>query len=73
MPRDHAPPVTLLRVRDVTERLGLGRATVFKLINAGELEPLHLGTRTLRIPSDSVDAYIERARKAEKKRATETA
>jgi excisionase family DNA binding protein len=55
--------VTLLQVKETQIRLGRGRAAIFQLIKDGELEAIHFGPRSVRIPSDSVDAYIERCRR----------
>ena len=65
-----SPPVILLSVDQVMDRIGRGRTTVFALIRTGELEAVRFGRRTTRIPSDSVDSYIARARR-EARRATQ--
>ena len=55
----------LLRPAEVGERLGLSRATVYRLIAEGEFPTVHVGERkATRIEESSVDAYIERNRHA---------
>lgn len=56
-------PALLTIVGGVTERLSCGRSTVYKLIEAGELETVTIGRRRL-VVAESVDAYIERLRAA---------
>lgn len=58
-----SPPVVLLKVPEVGQRIGRGRTKVFELIKAGQLEAVYFGSRSLRVPSDSVDLYIERVRR----------
>lgn len=50
-------------VPGTTERLSCGRSTVYKLIEAGELETVNIGRRRL-VVAESVDAYIARLRDA---------
>lgn len=58
--------VRLLKVSDVATRLGLGQTSVEALLGK-ELEIVHQG-RAVRVPSDSLDAYIARLRGAERQR-----
>ena len=51
----------LLTIPQAAQRLGVGRTTVYELTNAGELEVVHIG-RCARIPTASVDAFVERLR-----------
>lgn len=62
---------TLLKIPEAAVRLGVSRATVYRLIAAGELTTVTVKTeRTLvragitRIPSAAIDAYIERMGRA---------
>lgn len=48
-------------VGGVTERLSCGRSTVYKLIEAGELETVSIGRRRL-VVAESVDQYVARLR-----------
>ena len=64
---------SLLRIPEAAARLGVSRATVYRLIDSGELERVTVRTeRTVktagrtRIPSAAIDAYIERLAKAAK-------
>lgn len=53
----------LLRPAEVGQRLGLSRATVYRLIAEGEFPTVHVGQRkATRIEEPAVDAYIERHR-----------
>lgn len=47
------------RIDEVAEMLGLGRTTIFKLLEQGELRRVKVGARTLILASD-VDALIQR-------------
>lgn len=40
-------------------RLGIGRNTLYELIHAGEIRPIHAGRRTL-IPESELRAFVER-------------
>lgn len=51
-------PRVLLKLGDVAERLAVTERTVYRLINAGHLDSVHIG-RAVRVPEDSVDDYIE--------------
>lgn len=56
----------LLRLNDVTRRLGLGRSSVYELVRRGELcPPVKLGVRASAWPQSAIDAFI-----AEKVRAS---
>lgn len=48
-------------VPDTTNRLGVGRTTVYRLIEEGQLETVQVGRRRL-VLSESIDAFIERLR-----------
>jgi excisionase family DNA binding protein len=54
-------PRLLLTVRETAHALGVGRSTAYELINAGELEVVHIG-RACRVPVAVVEAYVERLR-----------
>jgi len=49
----------LLKVEEVAAQLGLGRSMVWRLLRDGELRAVHVG-RAVRIPADSVRAYVQR-------------
>jgi excisionase family DNA binding protein len=56
----------LLRPAEVGQRLGLSKATVYRLIAARELTTVHVGNRrATRIEESEVDAYIARNRRAQ--------
>ena len=52
----------LLRIPQVQFVLSVGRSTVYDLINAGELETVHMG-RAVRVTMDSVKAWFNRQSK----------
>jgi excisionase family DNA binding protein len=54
-------PRLLLTVREAAHALGVGRSTAYELVNAGELEVVHIG-RACRVPVAVVEAYVERLR-----------
>lgn len=56
-------PRLLLTVREAAHALGVGRSTAYELINAGELEVVHIG-RACRVPVVVVEAYVERLRRS---------
>ena len=49
----------LRRIPQVQFVLSVGRSTVYDLINAGELETVHMG-RAVRVTMDSVKAWFNR-------------
>lgn len=62
---------TLLKIPEAAVRLGVSRATVYRLIEAGELSTVTIKTErskvragVTRIPSGAIDAYISRHDKA---------
>jgi excisionase family DNA binding protein len=52
---------TLMRISDVQSVLATSRSTVYRLLEAGELERVYLGSVT-RIVDESVQSYIQRLR-----------
>ncbi|MAO92891.1 MAG: hypothetical protein CMM78_04225 [Rhodospirillaceae bacterium] len=52
---------SLVSVRDAAHRLGIGRTRFYELLNCGEIESVHLGSRRL-ILCSSIDQFIERLR-----------
>lgn len=62
---------TLLKIPEAAVRLGVSRATVYRLIEAGELSTVTIKTErskvragVTRIPSGTIDTYISRHDKA---------
>jgi excisionase family DNA binding protein len=47
----------LLTALQAAEMLSVGRTAVYELIASGDLETVHIG-RSMRIPADSVHAFI---------------
>ena len=49
----------LLRASEVAERLSIGRGTAYELMASGVLQSVRIG-RSIRVPSRTLDAFIER-------------
>jgi excisionase family DNA binding protein len=47
----------LLRPEEVRQVLGLGRATVYQMIAAGELPSVHVG-RAVRVPREGLERWV---------------
>lgn len=47
------------RIKEVASVLGIGRSTIYKLIEAGELSRVKIGANAL-IPAEDVDALLQR-------------
>ncbi len=58
-----APSTELLTVREVALRLNLSTQTVYVYIKRGLLSSVRLSARTLRIPVESVEAFLEKGYK----------
>ncbi len=57
-------PTDLVSMRDLQRRLRLSRPSIYRLIEKGEIEALHIG-RSLRITNASVEAFLARRLSAE--------
>ena len=51
--------MTLLTVREVAERLRLGKSTVYLLIKRGEMPAVHFGG-AVRVPQESLEVWLAR-------------
>jgi len=60
----------LLTVPEVMEALGIGRTFTYSLINRGDLESIKVG-RCRRIPTTSVERFVESLRNQEDNQACE--
>jgi excisionase family DNA binding protein len=54
----------LLRIPDAAGLLGIGRTTLYKLIDEGELAVVRIG-RAVRVPIVEVHAFVARRRRTE--------
>lgn len=54
-----------VRIPQAAQLLGIGRSTVYELINRGELKTIKIGRSTL-IPMADLRAFIEQRRAGEK-------
>lgn len=48
----------VLTVPEVAERLRVGRAAAYRLVESGELRSIRVG-RTIRIPQQALDEFLE--------------
>ncbi|RUR34096.1 AlpA family transcriptional regulator [Vreelandella andesensis] len=49
----------LIRIKDVMERTGLARSTIYKYINLGQFpQPIKLGTRAVAWVESEIDTWI---------------
>jgi excisionase family DNA binding protein len=64
LPVDRTPPKPLAyRIPDAAAASGLGRSSIYNAINAGELEVLKVGKRTL-IEADELKRWLASKRRA---------
>ena len=52
----------MYKVEDVQRRLGVGRATAYKLISSGEIPSYRVG-RVLRVKPEDVERFLARNRR----------
>ena len=57
---------TFLNVRTVARCLAISSKRVYQLIHEGELESMRVGTRCIRISSDSLDRYVKKSIRMER-------
>lgn len=55
----------LLTVSQAAARLGVSRATTYRLIQRGDLDAVHVG-KALRVPAKAVNDYVDRLVESEK-------
>ena len=60
-----APLEPLLNIGAVAELLGLSRASIYRLIEAGELQPIRVGARSPRVSPAEIRRFVERRRARE--------
>ena len=54
----------LYRINVAEAKLGVSRSTIYRLVKDGQLELVKIGKRSSGITADSINAMIERNRKA---------
>jgi excisionase family DNA binding protein len=57
----HAREVLLLTINDAARLLSIGRTAMYELVDAGEIEVVHIG-RCARVPVTTLEAFVERQR-----------
>ena len=60
-PDPKANPVVLVDIVTAARRLGIGRSSVYRLIETGQLDVVHVG-RSARIPVAAIDDLVDRLR-----------
>jgi excisionase family DNA binding protein len=53
------PEKILLSLREVAERLSLGKTKVYELVQRGQLSHIHIG-RAVRVPTSALEAFVQR-------------
>lgn len=56
-----AAEAALLTIPDAAVALGLGRSSIYRLIDTGQLEVVHVG-RSVRVPAGAIDDLVDRLR-----------
>ncbi|WP_025915588.1 AlpA family transcriptional regulator [Herminiimonas sp. CN] len=54
----------LYRINVAEAKLGVSRSTIYRLVKDGQLDLVKIGKRSSGITADSINAMIERSRKA---------
>jgi len=54
-----SPESLLLRISDAANVLGIGRTTLYKLIDDGDINVVHIG-RAVRVPVTELHAFVDR-------------
>ena len=49
----------LLRIDQVCARLNCSRSAGYRLVNEGKLRACQIGSRSLRVPEDALEEYIQ--------------
>lgn len=60
-PGNNGELLLLLTIEGAAKALGVGRSTIYELVQRRDLEVVHIG-RAARIPVDSVHDYVRRLR-----------
>ncbi len=58
-------PVKLYKVREVMRQLSISKTTVYRLVGAGKLRLVKIGTRSSYITTESVDAFLAEIKAAD--------
>jgi prophage regulatory protein len=52
--------MAIMRIREVMEMVGIGRATIYRLLSRGDFpKPLKLGERSIGWREDEIQSWIE--------------
>lgn len=55
----------IYRINAVTEKLGISRNTIYRLVKSGDLELVKVGARASGITTQSVNAFLAKGKNAE--------
>lgn len=63
-PKEAAYPVDplLVTIAEAARRTSLSRPSIYRLIERGELEAVKVGTKSVRIPTGALEAFVDRLR-----------
>ena len=56
----------LLTVVEAARRLGIGRSSMYRLLDAGQIRSIHVG-RSHRIPVDALTEFVDERREADQR------
>lgn len=60
---DRAQPL-IYRINVAMAQLGVSRTTIYRLVNAGDLDLVKVSVRASGITAESINAYLERQKQA---------
>jgi excisionase family DNA binding protein len=58
-------PPLICRINAVTEKLGISRSTIYRLVKSGDLELVKVGARASGVTIKSLNAFLEKGKTAE--------
>jgi excisionase family DNA binding protein len=65
--RSPAVEPALLTIPEAAAQLGVGRSSIYRLIDGGQLEVVHVG-RSVRVPAEAVGDLVDRLRRRPRRR-----
>ena len=52
------------RIRQAADAIGVSRSTIYRMVEAGDIECIPLSAHTVGVPADSLTRWLERKRAA---------